>query len=153
MALAAGIAAAAMACSSTGSANDAHPPSQTSVAGCDVAPDTPPTRILDLSIAQEFYNEHLFADPAPAFTVIRDGKIINTVDFNEWWDKYEGDRRLVLGGETMADWERELMQNAFPDSRKVYASYCAGWRFSTYLSQHTPSPSTTGSAAASSSPT
>jgi hypothetical protein len=106
----------------------------------------PPGRILDLSIAQGFYDEHLFADPAPAYNIMTQGKITDSIDFNQWWDKYEGDRSLVLDGKTMADWELELMQRAFPNGTGVYTGYCSGWRFSEYVKQHSSGPSTKDSA-------
>lgn len=107
-----------------------------------MSPATPPGRILELSIAQEFYDERLFADLAPSYKIISQGKIADNVDFNQWWDKYEGDQHLLLNGKTMADWETELMQSVFPDKADIYARFCGGWRFSTYLRQR-PSASST----------
>lgn len=134
------------ACSSAGSAKPAGVVSQTSMSGCDMPPSTPSDRILDLSIAQGFYDDRLFADPAPTYNIVSQGKITNSIDFNQWWDKYEGDRSLVLDGKTMADWELELLQSTFPNGAGVYTSYCSGWRFSEYVKRHSSGASTKGSA-------
>lgn len=65
--------------------------------------NTPPERILQLSITQAFYDQHVFADPAPEHPIIANGKVVDNADFNQWWDKHEDDRQLLIGGKTMSE--------------------------------------------------